>query len=529
MDVIIKNCQIVDGTGEQGYKGEIGIINNKIVKIEKEISNSATTTIDAKGHIVAPGFIDAHTHADLAVIIDKSAFNYLSQGVTTVVIGNCGFTAAPINKETVSDLLSLVGLDINVDLTELWTSFGDYLNFLRRSRIAINFIPLVGQGTLRIAVMGLKKRDPTDQELQEMKILMEESMEAGAFGLSAGLEYMPGSSTKTEELMEICKIVSKYNGIFAVHIRNEGDLGMEATKEVIDVARRTKVKLELSHIKMDGKRNWGKTRERLELIESARSEGIDVTGDVHPYTFCMIMLHALFPDWLFSDGLENAHEKLKNPDIQEKLKDYYKHGTSMLAPSDNEDWDNVILATSSNPKYKGKSVFRIAEENQQDIIATLSEIIQSDGVSTYVILTSMFEDDIVEIIKHPLVMIVSDGEVVSPKNDKIHPRFYGTYPRVLGRYVREKKIISLEEAIRKMTSFPAKRFGIQDRGILKEGNVADIVIFDPDKIIDRATMKEPNKLSEGIEYVIVNGKLVFDHGKFKRKYPGQILNRKSTK
>ncbi|TXT64603.1 MAG: D-aminoacylase (Aspartate, glutamate ETC) [Promethearchaeota archaeon] len=525
MDIIIKNGKIVDGTGNPWYFGDIGIKNDKISLIKKNIEKECEHLINAHGKIVCPGFIDAHTHSDLAAITNKAASNYLTQGVTTNVIGNCGWSAAPLNPNTVGDLLSLIAPDINTDLTKLWQSFGDFLDFLEKTRFTINLVPLLGHGTLRIAVMGLDKGKPNNTEMDKMKELVKNGMESGAFGISAGLEYMPGIFTKPKELIELCKMVAIYDGVFSIHIRDEGNLGGEAVDEAIYIAQNANVSLQISHLKLDGKNNWGKAEQRLEQLEKARENGIDVTTDVYPYTFCMTNLHALLPDWLFQKGLENVKMAMKDQKNRSKLKKYYKNGTSMLAPSTLEDWDNVILTNATNMRYKNKSIYQISKENQIDILDALHEVIISEGLAILVVLKGMNEDDVQTIAKHPLSMVGSDGGVSKEEDRKIHPRYYGTYPRYLKKFVLENKILRLEDAIRKMTSFPANKFGIKDRGLLKEGFYADINIFDPKMIKDNATLQEPNKFSEGIEYVIINGKIVLNGGKIKRKYPGRVLRK----
>jgi len=526
LDIVIKNGRIIDGTGNPWFKGEVGIEGDRIVEISRSVSSKAERIIDAKGKFVAPGFIDAHTHSDAAILMNRSALNYISQGVTTNVIGNCGISAGPLNKETVHDLLALVAPDFKGDPTELWTTLGEYLDFLQMAGPAINVVPLVGHNTIRIAVMGIEERDPSEDELREMKRLTEQSMREGAFGLSAGLIYIPGIFAKTEELVELCSVVSDYGGIFSIHVRGEGDTGVEAIKEAIEIARKTRVPLEISHLKAEGKRNWGKIRERLELIETARSEGVDVTADFYPYTFGLTFLHSLFPTWLFKDGLDSIPAKLRDPAVREKLRDYLKSAGETIGISKPEDWHSVVLSNPSRQEYKGKSIMEIAENQGKDIIDTICDIIQSEGISVGILLLSMSEEDVDEIARHPLTMVGSDGVVSSSENEMIHPRYYGTFTRVLGRQVREKKLITFEEAIRKMTSFPAQKFGLQDRGILREGMYADCVIFDPEKVMDRATIAEPSNLSEGVEYVIVNGTVVFEQGRFTEKYPGRVLRKK---
>jgi N-acyl-D-aspartate/D-glutamate deacylase len=524
-DIIIKNGKIVDGSGNPWIYGDIGISGEKIEKIGGKINEEAKKIIDGNGLIICPGFIDSHTHSDLASITDKTAFNYITQGVSTNVIGNCGWSAAPVNKTTVKDLLSLVAPDLKVDLTQLWESFEDFLNFIDGLKLTINLAPLIGHGTLRIAVMGLDNREPAPDELLKMKEYVEKAMKAGAFGLSAGLEYMPGMFAKPEELIELCRIVAQYNGVFTIHVRNEGDLGNKAIKEAIKIAEESGVSLEISHLKLDGKRNWGKAEERLTLIEQARSRGIEVTTDVYPYTFCMTSLHALLPEWLFEKGLESVLEKLDEEKTKEKLREYYKNGTSMLAPSEDSDWDRVILKNSKKPQFKGKSILHISETIEKPIIDTLKEIIETDGIGGFVVLQGMNEKDVIEIAEHPLTMVGSDGEVKAPENDDIHPRYYGTFPRFLKKMVYEREILSLEEAIRKITCFPALKFHLKKRGLLKEDFFADITVFNPKKLNDNATLEAPNKISEGIKYVIINGDIVYENGNLNRKYPGKILRK----
>ncbi|MGQ9719874.1 MAG: N-acyl-D-amino-acid deacylase family protein [Candidatus Jordarchaeum sp.] len=529
MNIVIKNSRIIDGTGNPWFRGEIGIKEGKIIEINRRLSTKAERVIDAKGLIVTPGFIDVHTHSDAALLMNRSALNYISQGVTTNVIGNCGISAGPLNKKTVRDLLTLVAPNFKGDPTEFWTSFGGYLDFLERVGVAINVVPLVGHNTIRIAVMGLEERKPTQNELEEMKRLTEQSMRAGAFGLSAGLIYIPGIFAENEELIELCKVVSKYGGIFTMHIRGEGDTGIEAIQEAVEIARKANVPLEISHFKCEGKRNWGNASKRLELIENARKEGLDVTADFYPYTFALTFLHSLFPPWLFKDGLGSITEKLKDSNVREQLRKYIKVAGDVIGISNEEDWGTVVLSNPSNPRYRGKSILEIAKEREREIIDTVCDLIQSEGISLGILLHWMCEEDVDEIAKHPITMVGSDGAVATSQGEMMHPRYYGTFARVLGHQVREKKLIRIEEAIRKMTSFPAQRFGILNRGILREGMYADCVVFNPERIIDRASIAEPNRLSEGIEYVIVNGTLVFEKGKFTDEYPGKVHRKTAEK
>jgi len=523
-DLIVKNGRIVDGSSNPWFRADIGIKDGKIVKIGKIDEKTAEKIIDAKELIVTPGFIDMHAHDDLIFFKDPSNKPKLQQGVTTVVIGNCGISPAPINKNTLEVLKAYTGIlgkDINFD----WTSYGEFLDKLEAlEELGTNVAGLIGHGTVRIAVMGIEVRDPTEEELEEMKKLVAHSMEEGAFGMSTGLIYPPGVYSKTEELIELSKVVAEYEGYYATHMRDEADRLIEAVKEAIRIGREAGVSVEISHHKAAGKANWGKIRETLKLIERAREEGIDVTADAYPYTAGSSYLAAILPPWAHEGGEKKLKERCRDPKTREEMKRFIEERTDWQNFIKEAGWENIVLAYSPNyPGFIGKSILEISKEWKKNPYDVVFDIIAEDGTSAEMIIFMMDEKDMEIVISHPYVMIGTDGLDTGEGNP--HPRAYGTFPRVLGVYVRDKKLMFLEEAIRKMTSLPAQRLGLKDRGLIKEGFWADIVIFDPKKIKDNATYQNPRGKPEGIEYVIVNGVISIEKRQLSGENGGRVLRK----
>ena len=523
-DILIKNGRIVDGTGNPWFKGDLGIRDGKIVKIGRIQKNEAEYIVNAKNLAVTPGFIDMHSHDEL--IFFKDAFNKpkLSQGVTTVVTGNCGLSVAPVNKETLDVLKSYTGI-LGEDIEFTWRSYKEFLKNLEDiNGIGTNFVGLIGHGTLRIAVMGMEARGPTKEELEEMKRLLAQSMEEGAFGMSTGLIYPPGVYSKTEELIELSKVVAEYGGIYATHMRDEGNRVIKSVREAIRIGREAGVGVEISHHKVAGKANWGKIRETLKMIERAREEGIDITADAYPYTAGSSYLAAILPPWAHEEGEEKLKERCRNPKTREEMKKFIEERTDWQNFVKEAGWENIVLAYSPTyPEFIGKNILEISKEWNKDPYDVVFDIIAEDGASAEMIIFMMDEKDVEIVISHPYVMIGTDGLDTGEGNP--HPRAYGTFPRVIGVYVRDKKLMTLEEAIRKMTSLPAQRLGLKDRGLIKEGMWADIVIFDPKTIRDRATYDNPRATPEGIEYVIVNGVISIEKGELTGEKGGKILRR----
>ncbi len=529
-DLVIRNGLIIDGTGNPWFKNDIAIKDGKIVKIGK-ISDRGEIEIDARGMVVSPGFIDLHNHSDLTILAYPNAESFIMQGVTTAVVGNCGLSMAPVNPENV-DLLKkylspflVRGFDYGWD----WRSLGEFYSKVEKRGTAINLVPLVGHGTIRIAVKGFDPSEPTKEELEEMKRLLRESLEEGAFGMSTGLIYPPGSYAKTEEIIELAKVVKEYGGIYATHIRNEGRYLIEAVEEAIRIGEEAGVSVEISHHKASGKPNWGKVNATLRLMERARKRGVEVNCDVYPYTAGSTTITALLPTWVLEGGVDKMLERLKDREVRKKIKEEIEEdkmkGENFLKAA---GWSGILISQCPLKEYEGKTLEEILKEKgmlHDPYEGFFDWLLEIKGEATMVIFL-MDEEDVKTVISSPLSSIVSDAWATSPAaGGKPHPRAYGTFPRVLGKYVREEKLLSLEEAIRKMTSLPAGKVRLQDRGLIRKGFWADLVIFDPNKIIDKATYQNPHQYPEGIKYVIVNGKIVVKEGKLTGERPGKVLRR----
>ncbi len=528
-DLLIVNGKVFDGTGNPWFKSDIGIVNGKIEFIGKAKKNfDAKKIIDVNGLAVSPGFIDIHSHSDFTLLVDPKAMSKIMQGVTLEVVGNCGSSAAPMNDFLRDYREKYLKPMLDPTLKLDWSTMDEYFRKLESNGISINVASLVGHGTVRSCVMNFDDREPTSSELEEMKNLVAEAMEAGAIGLSTGLIYIPGCYAKTEEIIELAKIAAEYGGIYASHIRGEGDTLIEAVKEAIRIGREANIPVEISHFKASGKRNWGKVKEAIKIILEAREEGIDVTADQYPYTASSTGLVALLPAWTREGGAEKIIERLRNPEIRSKIKDEMNKKYTLI---EEDIWNRIMISQADKHKdFEGLMIAEIAKRLGKDPVDTVLDLLIEEETRVRMISFGMCDDDVETIMRLPWVMVGSDGRAVNPTGSlgkgKPHPRYYGTFPRVLGLYVREKRVISLELAIRKMTYLPAWRLGFRDRGIIREGAWADIVIFDPNKIIDKATFTNPHQFPEGIEYVIVNGEIVVEKGKHTGKLPGKVLRKK---
>ncbi|MEM4488362.1 MAG: D-aminoacylase [Desulfurococcaceae archaeon] len=525
-DIVIKHGKVFSGSGSSWFYADIGIKNGIIKKVGYIKNPQADTIIDASGKIVSPGFIDSHNHSDLSIMAYPDATNALLQGVTTIIIGNCGFSAAPaLSKKR--DLLyrywSTLG-PLPVEIT--WNSFGEYLDQLERVKPAVNIAPLVGHGTLRIAAMGFDARSPDQQEMNLIKSLLVESLNAGAFGISTGLIYPPGSFSSTSELIELAKVVAEHGGIYVSHIRGESHTLIPAVQEAIEIGKQAKIPVEISHHKASGKDNWGKVKETLKLIEDARGAGVEVNCDVYPYTAGMTMLSAVLPKWAHEGGIEALISRLRDPLMRARIREQMEKDTSTWENFARQiGWENIVVSYSDKCKYcEGKSIAEISKAWNLDPYDVVFEILIKDECKSTMITHSMREEDVVEVIKSPFSMIGSDSWVL-PTEGRAHPRFFGTFPRIIKRYVKELGALRLEEAVRKMTTLPAEKFRLFDRGYIGLGYKADIVIFDFKKISDQATFEEPTKLPIGIEYVIVNGTLAVEEGVVTKVRSGEVIRR----
>ncbi len=485
-DLLIKNGRIIDGTGNSWYYGDVAVKEGKIISIGKNLSGNAIKTIDAKGLIVAPGFIDVHGHIEGGVFERPTADNYIYDGVTTVVTGNCGGSA------------------------------DDLKNFFWRldsMKTSINIASLIGHNNVRRMAMGLDNRLATAAEQKKMEELVAKGMKDGAVGLSTGLIYLPGMYSNTDEVVGLAKEAVKYNGIYASHIRNEESKVVEAINEAINIGKQANIPVQISHFKVSNKANWGRSKETLPLIENARKEGYDVTIDQYPYTASSTNLGVRLPDWALAGGNDSLKKRINDPVIHKKIID------DMLAQLKEYKYKNYSYAVVANHRadssFNGKSISEInkgkgRKPKAKEEAETILDLMLAGGAQ--MVYHGMHEDDVRFFMKYPFNMIGADGGVSNGRGMP-HPRTYGTNARVLGKYVREEKIITLEEAIRRMTSLAAQKFQLKDRGLLKEGYAADIVIFNENEVADKATFEQPHQFSVGFHYVLVNGQLVIIEGK----------------
>ena len=523
-DLLISKGIVYDGSGNPGMEIDVAIKGDMIVQIGKNLKKSkAKSVIEAKGLAVSPGFIDPHSHTDIELLANPKAESKIRQGVTTEIGGNCGFTLFPpsdVNREY---------LRTRYDLELDWEDVNGFFAQLERRGMALNYGTLIGHSDLRGSVMGLVDRPPTHDELQKMQTLLEESFEAGVFGLSSGLIYTPGCFAQTEELIELCRLVAVFNGVYATHMRNEGDYLLEAVEEAITIARESKVSLQISHLKLAYPRNWPKVHAVLSRISEVEKEGIKIMADRYPYIATSTLLSVFIPSWIKDETNDKYLARLKDPGLNQKICEYIKEQEERIG-----SWDNVRVSsvlTAQNERFVGKSIREAARESGKEPCNFIVDLLLEEKDQVEMINFSLNEDNFKQIIAHPLVVIGSDGWSLAPYGmlggGKPHPRSYGTFPRMLGRYVREEEIMTLGEAIQKMTSLTAKKFGIKWRGWVREGFYADLVIFDPDKVIDKSTWENPHQYPEGIQYVIVNGRIVIQEGEHTGLLPGKILKKET--
>ncbi|MFQ6075504.1 MAG: amidohydrolase family protein [Candidatus Bathyarchaeia archaeon] len=533
LDIVIKDGYVVDGTGNPWFRSDVGVDGDIIVRMGHIESSKAERVIDAQGLAVAPGFIDPHTHADHTLLTNGRAESYLHQGVTTLVVGNCGFSMAPATAAYKEDLKRYVEPFVLGELSWNWDSFAEFLAELEGVGLSPNVASLVGHGTVRLAVMGFQNRPPSRGEMREMKALVATSMAEGAFGLSSGLGYPPGVFSRTEELIELCGVLRPYNGLYVTHmrqIRGRPPTYQEALaplEEAIEIGERAGVPIHILHVasSMAGARVlWGRQREEvLARIDAARARGLDVTADMYPYVAGASYLASVLPRWIHERGTSGLLEALAQPETRQRLR-----GQLEL------EWDRYYFSYSprrKNRAVEGESIQEIAMARQTHPVDALCDLLlDEEGGGTYVSFWGR-EEDVRTLMRHPAVMIGSDGWSLAPYGPlgvgKPHPRCYGTYPRVLGRYVRVEGVMTLEEAVGKMASLPAQRFGLWDRGLLRERMRADITVFDPHQIIDRATYEEPHQYPEGVSWVLVNGEVVIEGGEHTGALPGRVLRRGS--
>jgi N-acyl-D-amino-acid deacylase len=528
-DILIKNGRVYDGTGSRGLDADVGINGNRIAAVDRDLGSAGLITIDAAGLAVTPGFIDIKTHSDFTLPINPKAESKVRQGVTTEVVGHCGFSVAPCLPEKVQLLRDYLSASAPW-LPFRARSFGEYLDTFPAT--AVNAAMLVGHNTLRLMAMGMENRAPTAAEMKAMTGLLEEALDAGALGMSSGLFTAPGAYAAADEMIALCDVLKRHNAGYFTHIRDESNRVLEALDEAIDIAGTCGIHVQIVHFKCSGMDNWGKTATALARIEAAKQRGLSVDCDSYPYAAGSNPLKNLMPQWVQSGGVDAMLERLPRKETRERIRaDIERDGLNNWGriPS----WECVQVSISPHlPQYAGCTIAQLAKERAKDPIDIVCDYLVEDKGATRVLVTSISEDDIREIVRSRSALVGSDGNCVANygivSQGMPHPRFYGTFPRVIGRYVRDERLLPLEAAINKMTGATARALKLEDRGLLKAGYRADVTIFDPDDFIDRATYADPHRYPSGPRTsVIVNGTLVVDQAQHTGATPGRVLRRRA--
>jgi N-acyl-D-amino-acid deacylase len=527
-DLLIKNGRVIDGTGRRGYVADIGIKGDHIARIGRLQNARASRVIDARGLVVAPGFIDLLGQSEINLLIDPRAMSKVMQGVTTEITGE-GDSVAPINERLINEQADYYR---RYNLTVDWRTLREYFSRLERQGIGLNLGTFVGATQVRAFVIGFDNRPPTTDELIQMRRLVADAMEDGALGLSTSLQYVPARFARTNEIVELAMAARRYGGIYATHQRSEANALDTSLEEVFEIGRRAHIPVEIWHLKTAYKKNWGRMPEILKRIEAARANGLDISADVYPYTAASTSLTACLPPWALEGGTDRMLARLRDASVRERLK--------REITTDSNEWENiykgsggakgVLISSVVNRELEslqGKRLDEIAAEQKKDALDALFDLILADHGATGAIYFMMAEDDLRAALRAPFVSICTDsgargadGPLSSAKG---HPRGWGSYPRILSRYVRDERLLTIEEAVHKMTGMPAARVRLKDRGVLKEGAYADITIFDPLTVRDRSTFEQPNQYPVGIPYVIINGQLSVDKGERTKSLAGRVL------
>ncbi len=532
VDILIRNGFIYDGFGSEPYLGDIGITGDRIsfvdrpANIEKERGVRGRELIDAKGLVVAPGFIDVHAHSEFTLLADPRAEGKICQGITTEINGNCGLSSAPLYGEALiqreNDLREF-------DIKDRWTTFIEYFTLLEKRHIALNYATLTGHGNLRACVTGYQDKRLSENESEKMRLFLNETTREGSIGLSTGLIYPPGVYSETEELIDLCKILNNREDgrayIYTSHMRSEGDNLLESIQEIIRIANESGIGVHISHIKTSGDKNWHKIDAALTIIDEARNRGVRITCDRYPYTAASTDLDTVLPPWTYEGGSAQEIDRLRNPEVRNKIK-----REILSCHPEQKYWENIYITSVSPEKNKwmeGKSIASVSRHANCEAVDMLFRILIEEKLRVGAIFSSMSEENLRRFLKLPYLMIGTDSSARSGSGPtcrgKPHPRGFGSFPRFLGRYVRDSGLMSMGEAIRRITILPAQTFGIRERGVLRKGAFADITVFDYEKIMDRATFEEPFLKPDGIHHVFVNGVPVVREGEMTENRPGRVL------
>jgi N-acyl-D-amino-acid deacylase len=526
LDTVLTGGLIVDGTGARAYRADVGLDGGRIAALGDLDAAEARQRLDVAGRVVGPGFIDMHAHSDLTLLVQPTGDSKVQQGVTTEVNGNCGFSPAPLSDasaETVMRLHGFFGSYVQ-DLGWRWRSPTEYIERLGSRGLSHNVVLLVGHATVRITAMGMVQRPPTAEEMAHMRQLVGSAMDAGYFGMSSGLVTPPSVYADTDELVDLARVVAARGGIYASHIRGEGHSLMRATAEAIEVGERSGAPVQISHHKATFRRYWGRVKEAIQLSERAVERGQVVGFDVYPYTAGSANLTQIIPDWAHEGGLGQLLERLQEPASRERINKEVRE--------QEREWDQTFVAwvpMTADQSIQGHSIDAIAKNRGQDPIEALFGVLAESNGEAAMVHFAMAEDDVRFVMRHPLSMFGSDGFGLAPSGvlgeGQPHPRCYGTYPRVLGHYVREEGVLSLEQAVHKASYRVADKLGLARKGRIQVGADADLVVFDPRTIADRATYQQPHQFPAGIDYVVVGGQIAVDHGAITEARAGRVVLR----
>lgn len=523
-DVLFKNVRIVDGSGKSSTVGDVAVENGRIAKVGNVAEEEARKVIQGERKVLAPGFIDVHSHSDIFLGRGTDCRYKLLQGVTTEIAGQCGLTVAPVSADHYEERNGIGVMVVGIDGRRQYTSCKKWHRALETMELGTNLSLFVGQGTIRETVMGYSDRPAGREELEEMKALVREAMEAGCQGLSSGLAYPPGNFTVKEEIAELCRVVAEYGGIYATHMKNQADHMLDCVADTIQVARETGCRTVISHIKSIGKRNWGNVSKAMEMIEEARKEGLDVWCDVYPYVAGSTTLTVTLPPSILEGGSDKIVERLGKKEVQEYIEHQFQY------PS--EKWENavglsglesfLVISAPDTPEAEGKRITEYAQSLGIRPFEAYIKLLRENQANVGTVNFVMSEDDFISAVKNEICMVGSDGNYRT--GDRVtHPRSVGTFPRYLGRYARDRGLTSLELAVRKITGYPADQYGLNYKGYIREGYDADLVLFDWDKIMDTADFSNCFGPNEGIEYVIVNGKFAVEQGAYNGTRGGKLI------
>ncbi len=522
-DLVIKDGLVYDGSGQAGFKADIGLKGEMISAVGRIPGTRAAAVIEAQGLAVSPGFIDLHAHTDVELLVNPKAESSVRQGITTIVSGNCGSSGCtvpqPVYEETAANLKEVYSLDLT------WRDIKGFLARLEKGGAALNYSTLVGHGDIRGEVMGYGDRPPSAEELEKMKALVRQNLLDGAAGMSSGLEYTPGSFARPEELSALCRVVAEANGVYSSHMRDEGDRLLESLEETVAAAKASGVSLQISHFKVAYPRNWSKIDAALARLDAAREEGVRIFCDRYPYIAGATGLSFYFPTWAREGTNEDLVKRLQDPSLQPKLREHLAAAEKKLG-----SWDKIVISDVVSDKNKfaeGKNILEGAAVAGKEPYEFMRDILIEERGRVGMVIFMMKEENLKRILAHPLVSVGTDGSSLAPYGalgkGKPHPRHYGTFARALGKYVRQEKLLPWEAMIRKMTSLAADKFRFAKRGRVRAGCFADLVVFNPDTILDRATWLEPHQYPAGIDYVLVNGQVVVEKGEHTGRLPGKIL------